>query len=84
MSQPNSQHQKSLDGQAACEMKRLNDELGDVIRAAQSHAYSLGVAVHADAQNLLETIQANTDNAALSDADFRQFVRNSLANRQAG
>lgn len=76
--QLNSPHQKSLDDQRACELRRLNQELSDVIGAAQTHAYELGVAVHEASTNLLETIKANIDNEALSDADFRQFIRNSL------
>ena len=30
------------------------------------------------ATNFLSTVAANINNAALSDADFRQFIRNSL------
>lgn len=31
-----------------------------------------------DAVNFVQTIHANVDNTKLSDADFREFIRNSL------
>jgi len=48
----------------------------------QMEAYKLGLDVHYRDYNLVNTIQENVDNVFLSDAEFREFVRNSVAGRK--
>jgi len=48
----------------------------------QFAAYQLGVDEHYSDFCLVNTISANVDNDKLSDADFRQFIRNSIAGRK--
>lgn len=53
-------------------------KMQDVIDTAIGKAYNQGVDVHYSDATLIKTIAANVDNDKLSDADFRQFIRNSL------
>lgn len=41
-------------------------------------AYNDGVNLHYDDHCLVNTIRANVDNEQLTDAEFREFVRNSV------
>lgn len=60
------------------ETNRLNDTVDEAFRKAQDIAYQIGEARNAKFVTLAETIAANVGNTAISDADFRTFVRNSL------
>lgn len=42
-----------------------------------NRAFAAGEKVHYAAYTLLETIKANVDNDQLTDAEFREFIRNS-------
>lgn len=74
----NKDDEEKLTEQWRKETTHLNETVDEAFRKAQDVAYQIGVARNARFVSLVETIAANMENTALSDADFRTFVRNSL------
>ena len=61
---------------------KMRNDLQFQIGELQVQAYQLGVSVHFSDSCLVNTISANVDNEKLTDAEFRQFIRNSISGRK--
>ena len=70
--------------------RQVDDTIKAVGRTMQTEVQRICYAVHGVTTDqfgkyvsLIDTVRANMSNADLSDADFRQFIRNSMFEKEA-